>query len=38
MEPKPENQRYVPREKGKDLLMDIARERGISLVPSAIGG
>jgi electron transport complex protein RnfB len=37
MELKPGDQRHMPREKGQDLLRDIARERGTSLIPLAMG-
>lgn len=37
MELKPEDQRHVPREKGQELLMDMARERGTTLIPLSMG-
>lgn len=37
MQLKPEDQRHVPREKGQELLMDMAKERGTSLIPLAMG-
>lgn len=37
MELKPEDQRHIPREKGQELLMDMARERSTSLIPLAMG-
>ena len=38
MELKPEDQRHVPREKGQELLVDMAMERGTSLLPLAMAG
>ena len=36
LKPKPEGQRYIPPEKGRELLMEMAQKRGKSLTPLAM--
>lgn len=38
LELKPEEQRHIPRDSGRELLMDLANERGTSLIPLALAG